>query len=331
MAKRILIDQHHDYLTESLYMLFQDRLGYEVFTPVGMEWFKDGYWAINDIEATAIQYLSPGSRPYPAYEPIKHRNSMTLEDFKKTEFDLILASLPSHVQPFIKLRDLYQPKAKLIMQIGNQWSFDTSFPIRNILASAKIPPLPGFNVVEYHQEFDTKIFNYEPAKDTHKIFCFINCIGVVDLYRPDWTLFLRLEELLPEWEFKSFGGQTRDGALSTPEAVATKMKEATFIFHSKNQSDGFGHAVHQGMAVGRPILVNYGDYKDKLAGQKLIPGVNCINVDNRTPESLAQEIRAVAESPQLMEMGMNIYNKFKELVNYDREELQIRDFLSRLQ
>lgn len=41
---RVLADYHHHDLFESLAILFEDRLGWELYRPIGMEWFDEGYW-----------------------------------------------------------------------------------------------------------------------------------------------------------------------------------------------------------------------------------------------------------------------------------------------
>lgn len=53
MAVRVLTDFHHSSLLRATNMLFQDRLGLSVFRPIGMEWFTEGFWAVNDQEDTA--------------------------------------------------------------------------------------------------------------------------------------------------------------------------------------------------------------------------------------------------------------------------------------
>lgn len=326
-------------------MLFEDRLGHELYFPIGMEWYPD-FWDIQPFKETAQQFLQPNSQPYPptpstskvlaeaegifsieSFEGTPPTKGLEFERFKKEKFDIIIASVPQHVDKFIKLRDLYQPQAKLIFQVGNAWAFDMSFPIKNILAAAKIPDLPGFNTCEYHEEFDTKVFHYEPAENTRKVYSFVNCLNSVDLYSRDWALFLRLEELLPEWEFKSFGGLCRDGAIGNIQEVANKMREATFIFHCKTQGDGMGLSIHQAAAVGRPLVTRASDYKGKLAEPLIVDAMTALGVDGRTPEEIAEIIKIDA----VKTMGLNIHRKFKEIVNFDDEEQQIRAFLEKLQ
>lgn len=346
---KILIDTHHQGLTEALHLLFSNRLGYEVYIQTGLEWRDEGYWAVQPFEATARQYLEPGSQPYPEYNPLnipvkeeagivyvkdfstgRMLKGITYDKFLETDFDLILASIPQHAEPFKKLASL--KNCPTIMQIGNAWTFDNSFPIKNILASAKIPPLPGFNVCEWHEEFDTDIFSYAAPQAGRKIYSFINCLSTADIYRDDWILFLQLEELLPEFEFKSFGGSCRNGSIGTIEEMAAKMKEATFIYQNKRSGDGFGFNIFCSAAIGRSLITRYSDYKGKLAEPLIEDGITSIITDNRAPEQIAAILRNIASRPTttLDLMSKNIYGNFRSNVNFDQEEQMIRQMLSNL-
>lgn len=318
--KNVFVDRHHDSLFNSLIILFEKRLGWKLSTQAGMAWYQEGLWDVFPHPSTAEQYL---------LREVEKEHGITLEQFKDTKFDVLLCSIPTHVNIWLKLKELYQPQAKLIFQVGNVWPFDHSFPIKNILASAVVPQLMGFNVLQYHQEFDLNSFHYEPVKEGRKIYSFTNCLNTVDLYRPDWDLFLQLESLLPEWTFKSYGGQTRDGAIS-PLDVAAKMREATFIYQCKTKGDGFGHVIHQAAAVGRPLITRFSDYEDKLA-ECLIDEITSISVDHATPETIANMIRETWDSGLTpITRGKNIYQKFKDNVDFEYEAEQIKQFLEHL-
>lgn len=318
---KILADRHHQGLTESLILLFQKRLGWEIYFQKGMEWYPE-FWDLQPFKDTATQYLERELEGLPG---------ITLEEFNNTTFDVLLCSVPQHVGMWLKLKELYQPQAKLIFQVGNMWTFDNNFPIKNILASAKVYPYIGFNVCEYHQEFDLEIFHFEPVKKEKKIYSFINCLNTVDLYKRDWELFLELEKLMPDWEFKSFGGQCRDGAIWDRKELADKMREATFIYQVKNQGDGYGHNIFSSAAVGRPLIVRASDYANKLA-ECLIDGTTSITIDHFTPPTVANVIRTSWDTdtftPEIR--GKNIYDKFKANVNFDVEAIKIDEFLTNL-
>lgn len=316
---KIFSDRHHQGLTESLILLFQKRLKGEIWFQKGLDWWKEGFWALQPFESTAIQYLERELEGLPG---------ITLEEFKNTKFGILLCSIPQHVDMWVKLRDLYQPQAKLIFQVGNMWAFDNSFPIKNILASAVVPDIPGFNICTYHQEFSTDLYNYEPPKRTKQIYSFINCINVLDLYKNDWGLFLELERLLPEFEFESYGGQTRGGAIAPQEEVAKLTKEADLIFHVKQNGDGYSYGMHTASSCGKIIITRLSDYKGKLA-EPLITPETCLIIDGKTPQQIADEIKILWDN-KLEIMSENMSNKFKEIVSFDQEEASIREFLTRL-
>jgi hypothetical protein len=352
---RVFTDFHHAGLLSSLQMLFEDRLGGELYRPIGMGWFDQGYWKLNDQLDTARQYLEIGNVPLDGTLPLNesttgllsptingvreaymckdidsggYNKAITLEEFARADFDILIASLPQHIQPFKKLIEIFQPKAKLIYQIGNQWDIPASL-VKNVMCSAKLPDLPkSLNVVEYHQEFDLSIFKPEPPSEKRKVYSFVNCLGTADLFKKDWELFLKLEELMPNWEFKSFGGQCRDGSMKGSQELADKMREATFIFHCKTGGDGYGHVIHNAAAVGRPLIVRKADYEGKLA-QSLIHPSTSILVDNLSPEDIAYEIE---EGYRFRESySSEMYKTFKEAVDFDREEQEIRKFLDQLE
>jgi len=313
---KVFSDSHHQGLTQSLKMLFIGRLGYELRFPKGIEWYEQHLWNVYDHIDTAKQYLERETEGV---------LGITLDEFRATRFDILICSIPQHVPIFIKLRDQFQSQAKLIFQVGNAWSFEESFPIKNILASAKIPYLPNFNVVEYHQEFDLNTFYPTPIQNYRKVYSFINCLNTTELYERDWKLFLELERLLPDWEFRSFGGQCRDGWCNGPLETAEKMREATFIFQVKTDGDGYGHGIFSAAAVGRPIITRFSDYQGKLA-EPLITSNSSIRVDNLSPETIAEMITLT--NPDLSSLA--IQERFKENVDFDAEERSIRQFLDRL-
>lgn len=353
---KVFVDFHHHALLQSLILLFEKRLGGEVYRPIGLEWYEQGFWLVYDHPATAAQYLSKDQlyKPEDGTPPLNQiieqekgiylchdisgeisNKAIDLEKFKETKFDILIASLPQHIEPFKKLISLYQPQAKLIYQIGNQWNIDQNV-VKNVMASANVPIPQGINGIVYHQEFDLDTFYYSPPDPTSKkIYSFINCLNAVDIYKKDWELFLELEKLMPDWEFKSFGGQCRDGAINDNKELADKMREATFIYQVKSEGDGYGHVIHNAAAIGRPLITRYSDYKNKLA-EPLIGITTSIQVDNGTPQQIANEIERTFNNempmihPRLESMSQAIFNKFHNTVNFDQEEQKIRTFLDNL-
>ena len=340
---KIFTDLHHTDLAYSLYLLLEKRLKHQLFRPIGMEWFTEGYWKINDLEATARQYLEVGSKPDDGTNPLNdiyndrneycevhdpHNNylqrAITLDVFKRTEFDVIIASVPQHVKPFQELIEKYQPKAKLVFQMGNHFDIH-GLGIKNLMASTIPFPFCG-NEVFYHQEFSTEVFSPSSDKPKKQIVSFINCLrqngGMQNYYE--------LKNLMWDYEFFSFGGQCDDGGISNTRDISQIMRESAFGFHCKWGADGYGHILHNFFACGTPVIVNYKDYKDKLGGKLLIPDETCIVAEiGDNMEKVAEKIHNL--SPLQYEwMRQRTYDKFLETVDFEKDAEKVKKFLVRL-
>lgn len=332
---KVLADLHHQSLFSSLVMLFEKRLGYEIFRPIGMEWFLEDYWRINNQFDTAEQYLRPGSIPADGTPPLNEAEDLkygiTLEDFKKTKFDILIASVPQHIDPFKELIDVYQPDAKLIYQVGNMWTVDAT-KVKNVMASALIPNIPSnINYVQYHQEFPLNVFYPSSFKPDKRIYSFVNCLNTADLFKEDWELFQALEKLLPAWDFKSFGGQCRDGNMNGYDELAAKMRGTAFGFHCKTGGDGYGHILHNLARSGVAPIIRKRDYANKLAEAFIEDGVTAITVDHKTPEQIAAQIEFMYNTPFLLkQIREELAKRFLLLVNFDEEEKEIQQFLENL-
>ncbi len=360
--KRILVDYHHTSLLTSLKMLFGDRLRYMLYRPIGIEWFDEGFWAINNARETAEQFLSldqqykpgDGTPPLNTFVPditlqrdkvlgetpengvyycgfgSEINRACTLDFFKKNKFDLVLCSIPQHIEPFKRLIKEYMPDAKLIFQVGNDWDFETLGGM-NVLASVRPRRVPdNVNVMFYHQEFDTNIFRKRLLTPTKKINSYIN---ILQNTGQGWQDFTQLEEILQRkgFEFKSYGGQCRDGNIGGgPADMAESIKESMFVFHVKPGGDGFGHVIHNAYAMGRPVITRRSHYEGKLAAELLIPGT-CIDLDECSIADAANRLVRLSHSPlQLAKMGKAAHDRFKQIVNYDLEGERIKSWLTNL-
>jgi len=355
MAVRVLTDFHHSSLLRSLIMLFEDRLGMEVYRPIGMQWFAEGYWAINNQYDTAKQYLSMDQVPsdgtpvlnrehkkpkplntpknkekgiFYCYDPggTDVNRACTLDFFKNKRFDYLIASIPAHIPLYKRLISEYHPSAKLIVQMGNEWPFEF-WEGNNILASVKPRQIESANAIFYHQEFSTKIFKPTPCRPTKKVYSFVNVLQNMPQAQGD---FDELERLLKPYgyEFGSYGGQNRDGNMNGPRELADKMHDAEFILHSKPGGDGFGHIIFNAYAVGRPVITRSSQYRERLAEELLVPGTY-IDLDKLGHTLTAQAIQAHGLD-KLEQMGKRASERFQEVVNYEKEAEEIAGWLTRL-
>lgn len=347
----VFADHHHSSLTRSLVMLFQDRLGAEIFRPIGMSWFTNGYWAINNLEDTARQFLDPdcqavadGTPPlnvqsaavsggvYNIYDPgnVTTHKAVTFDAFKDMKFDYVIASIPEHILPFQRLIAKYQPQAKLVIQVGNNWHLEL-LAGHNILASVKSVYGPhNTNVCYYRQEFDTNIFcppDEPPEKP--RISSYINVLQ-------EWPVgfgdFNYLESQLREHgiEMKSFGGQCRDGNFAGPHALAESMKQDSMIFHVKDYGDGFGHIAHNALACGVPLIVR-GRFTRGTLIADLLNDSFCIDLDLYTAREGVDEILSVFDdSYALASLREQARNAFVKNVDFAADAKRVGEWLRTL-
>lgn len=346
---KIFSDRHHSSLTRSLQILFEERLGYELYTPIGIEWFDNGYWAIGNPypnpRDTALQYLDMRGGEYKrnsnlngdfrtvngtreVYDP-DHKvwlKTVTFSEFQKEKFDILIASYIDHIIPYWKLIQVYQPRAKLIHHAGNNWVSQIDWSVaKNVMASTAPFPYPSDkNVVFYHQEIDYKLFTYEKSYVPNAVMSFVNVLGGKDL-----RMFLDLEKQLHGFSFFAYGASCRNGSLPVA-GHAEKLKQTQFVFHWKEGGDGFGHSLFTAFACGKPPIVNKNQYRKQLAEKLMQDGVTCIDIGNLSATDAAKKILEFSHKDKYKEMSEAAYKRFCEVVDYNKEEDEIRKFLAKL-
>lgn len=326
---KIFCDRHHQSLWESLQLLFEKRLGHELFHPYGMDWFPE-HWALarpyGDNIDTAKQFLASGV-PTDGTAVINPTRGISFDDFKKTPFDIIIASYYPHIEIYERLRQRYQPQAKLIAQYGNEWPIH---PLcKNLLSSTAPFQIPSnINACWYHQEINQAVFKPYNAFPSRRITSFSNAMPLNDLFKQDWQDFLQLESLLPDFEMKSFGGGCRNGSLSQ-EDVAKEMNNSQWIVHFKKGGDGFGHVLHSAFACGVPVIYKGSQYKGKLGGELLIHLETGIDIEAMGLQTAADYLRSLSIDA-MMDYRKRVLEKFRQKVNYNKEEEEIRGFLQKL-
>jgi hypothetical protein len=345
----IFVDFHHSSLLRSLVLLFEKRMNHAVYRPIGMEWFYQGYWAINSSEDTAKQFLfqdyqsvTDGTPPlnrtstsdcglYRVYDPgqVSSHRAVTFEAFKHMKFDIIIASIPAHVPLYQRLIEVYQPQAKLVVQVGNEWDL-SYFSGLDILASIKPRSVPeDTNVMFYHQEFDLDIFKATWPKKTNFVSSYIN---VLQGMKVGWPDFLALEKGLSRHGVKmsSYGGQCRDGNLNGVRELAESMSNDQFIFHVKDGGDGFGHILYNAYACGRPVITRKSFYKGKLA-EELMNEKNTIDLDEISAGDAVELITEIMnDQTKMTEACQAAYSSFYSCVNYKEEAEAVSSWINQI-
>lgn len=338
---KVFADFHHFDLYYSLQLLFEKRLGFELYRPIGTEWATSGYWKIAEPYGnnpdTVRQFLGLDTHKwesgkflngdyhledgvYYIFDPIhqNHQKAITLETFSQMDFDLVISSIPAHDVSFSQLIRDRMPRAKHIAQMGN--SYQTT-DVKNVMCSCSPYPVPeDKNVVFYHQEFPLDVFSYKEPIQTNLVSSFVNCL-------PKQDVFNLFEASLPELKFSSYGIGNRDGTVTGLQGIADIMQNSLFGYHVKPGGDGFGHIIHNWFASGRPVIIEGNDYRDKLAGNLLQDGVTCVDLDKHSFNESIDLIRRYSEPGLHKYTCEQVRKRFDEVVNFDQEENLIKSFL----
>jgi hypothetical protein len=347
---RIFSDLHHEDLFYSFQLLFEKRMGAELYRPIGLEWYTEGFWAIFPHVDTAKQYLDTSAIPPVnihgvsvteehgegawinknnslAQEGIyfvpdkQHLNGLphkaiTLEYFKQNKFDILLCSIPAHLPLWNKLKQLYQPQAKVIFQAGNNWGY---IDCKNLLTSSVSTTNRGHQVY-YHQEFDTSVYKPGAFKNKKSI------VNLQHLAQSAKHLQL-LESALQDWDVKIHGAGNRDSpcpSLLLPEV----LQQAGFLWHVKVGGDGYGYNLHQAAACGTPLIVN-SQYINGTTAEALCRwGETAIDIKGKSTEAIKLEILHCYEKYD--EISSKTYSNFNEKVDFDKEYKDILNFMDGL-
>jgi len=342
---KVFADLHHSDLYYSLYLLFEERLGWELYRPIGMEWFTRGYWKIaepygNKMD-TVGQFLDINDQGWDQEENLNgehyeegdvyrvfdpghdyHHRAITLEVFKSMDFDVVMPTYEAHDSAYTILRNKYQPQAKLIAQMGNTGQL-TDLP--NVLHTVPYIPKPGQNAIYYHQEIDPDHYKYVPPNpSTKNIFSMVNCL-------PYEEIFYAYKDALPEVDMRAYGADCPDGALFGSAGVSAMMRKANIGWHLKPQ-DGFGHTAMGWFASGRPVVTYMSDVVGfgGEAPDLFESGVTCLDLQAHSFGENCHLIREMLYPPNNLEWSERVLKRFREIINYDEEADNIKQFLEEI-
>ena len=167
---RVLCDAIHADLWESLRLLFEERLGWEFYRPIGMEWADKGIWRFEQHQpygaGVAHQFLDTWPTDVDDDGFLVRRDTthpgqsirlVTYEDARDQRWDLVLATLAENEQGWWQFAQ--EVGAHYGIQVGNQGAANL-WPLAEFgLLSVTTPGLkPWKPHVYYRQEFDTGLF-----------------------------------------------------------------------------------------------------------------------------------------------------------------------------
>ena len=344
---RVLADLHHQALFHSLKMLFEDRLGWELYRPIGEEWWHEGFWHVYNHPQTANQFLGlhqAADMPmdvhgvplieferknlhYRVEDGIHYvrdvgwgttHRAVRLEKFREMDFDILVSSIPAHIEPFNKLIRQSHPKAKHIFQVGNRW---THLPgVQNIMASTA-PFSSKVHTVFYHQEFDLNTWDYSEPKYHNVLASFVHYMKKAK----------RLKSMkLPGWDLFCWGAGM-DKPLQGVGQVSAAMRDTSWIWQYKPGGDGYGHNIYNAYSMGRPMIVWGSQYKGCLAEELFTHGETCIDVEQTgSLDDLANLLLTLSDPHNHKRICKQAHERFKKCVDFDAEFEKMKKFLEDL-
>lgn len=339
---KVLADYHHADLFESLQILFEDRFGWSLYRPISMEWYDEEYWNFERQfhgDAVAKQYLQPWGDDALGHKdkfwlredrthPGRRHKMLTLAQARELKPDIVIASVPQNEGGLARFAK--EVGAHYGVQIGNQWQQTDWDAAEFGLISATIEPPPKPHVI-YRQEFSLKDFapSLPPREGQFKINSFVQCL-------PEnpraYEEFVNFAETTPDFKwgiYGAYGTHEPDayacGNLPNTPEVARGIRETDVVWHTKEWSDGYGHVIHNAFASGRPVFGRRAYYEDKLAGPLWVDGVTCVDIGNRLPSQVRDELRRLRDDEEAhLAMCVASATRFREVVNFEAEAEQIK-------
>ena len=294
----VLADRHHAGLYRSLQLL-GDRLGWDLRTPVGLDWWHAGVWNFGRStwgdDRLAQQFLTDVDGKWTTSEdpefPGAIVHGVTLEQARTMRWDLIIASAEDNQWGFADFAK--GVGARFVMQVGNtrqtvDWSLD---PLA--IVSSEVPIIG--RGVRYHQEMDPEYRWHDPAEaDRYSVRSFVNLMPRIEC----GPLMADAQALTPDLRWGVHGIDCPDGVVKPTSDLAALMASAGFGWHDKVTGDGFGHVIHGWAAIGRPIVGHASHYKGQMAEHLWQDGRTCIDLDEHPLTEAVQMMRAIADDPE---------------------------------
>lgn len=339
---KILADYHHSDLFESYMLTLHDRLGYEVYRPIGMEWFDSGIWQFEKHhhgDAVAHQYLDiwGTDRDCGDYwerddttHPGRVLRMVTLDQARAQDWDIIISSLPDND---VGMAALAREKgAKFGVQIGNE-AQHSAWELADFgLVSASMPYQPPKPFVIYHQEFRLSDFRWEWPDNRREVGSWVQCFPENAV---PYAEFLDIARVTPDFDWRIYGAygthpidEYACGNLPNTPAVAKSMRQARIAFHAKSWSDGYGHVIHNIAATGRPLIGRASYYADKLAGPLWAEGVTSFDLDSHSRDELVAIMRRLRDDDEYwLRISENMLERFEQVVNFEEDAAHIKGLL----
>lgn len=343
---RWLIDYHHSDLFESYQLTLHDRLGHDLYRPIGMEWFTEGIWQFEKHhhgDAVAHQYLDLWDSDRDCGDhwerddkthPGRVLRMVTFEQARSQKWDIVLSSLPDNDRGMAALAREWG--AKFGVQIGNE-AQHSAWELADFgLVSASMHYLPPVPYVIYHQEFSLADFRFEwPPKNRNEVGSWVQCFAENPV---PYAEFLETARQTPDFDWRIYGAygwhpvdEFSAGNLPNTPAVARSMRDTRIAYHAKSWSDGYGHVIHNIAACGKPLIGRASYYADKLAGPLWVDGVTSFDLDSHSREELIAIMRRLRDDDDYhYQISEQMYERFRQVVDFEEDAAKIKALLEGL-
>ena len=307
-----------------------------------MDWFNEGYWNHERAwhgDAIARQYLQAWGDDEPGLRfDLGHgrwQNIVTLEEARDLRPDIVISTLAHNHEGFARFAS--EVGATFGLQLGNvrfspidmaedRWDLAKFGLVSSILPA----PVSKPHVV-YHQEFSLTDFHPEPIvpHSPLRVASFVQCFAENER---TYALFTEAADLSPAFDWRVFGAygskpldRFAAGNIDHCTDIGPTMREQDIAWHGKQWSDGFGHVIHNWFSVGRPVIGYESYYRDQLAGPLWQEGVTSFDITDKTAHEVGNLLSELQREPErIVAMGEAAAARFREVVDYDAEEVAIR-------
>lgn len=346
----ILIDYGgHSDLFYTMHLLFEKRLGYKLFFPIGQDWVDKGYVtghynlasteAVNDEIIDGIHIFHRKMEPANGFFDMR---GVTFDQFLKMDWDIIATTTYYQEKPFYELVKDCKPNALFLRQIANIREKSLGY-CKNLLLGAAYNPvdyagnqhpqqsfiLNGKNHFIYIPE-QYEGYHYTEPTNNKLIVCLARHISPEDLFA--WNQCKKVFEPLG-FTFKMYGGQYQPyevdekyGETISHPLLPAGIKESTFVWYTKPHGGG-GFTVRQALACGRPVIIRkrYSSIHTIIECELFKHGINCIDLDfeNNDFALLKQWIDPVVYK----EVSKNTAQVFQNDTKFAETAEQIRNWL----
>lgn len=320
---RVFADWHHPSLWESLSILFEDRLGWQLYSPGGAGWLGRG-WSMSGATPgwTAEDYLYwPDAEDRgdhsdllePEY-PARRRKLVSREQFAAASWDVVIATLGQHQQSFAKLAQ--ETGATFVHHVGDaKRRIERTNPRAVLIASANVP-----GAVVHHQEFDVDLFGPAPLQERDLVSSFMLRLGSTS---GPWEWLAQSPGL--RWWAVECESMRGPGYVAPMADVAAQMRRSGWVWHDKRIGDGYGHVLFTAAAMGRPLIGHASHYAGLLGEHLWQDLVTCVDLDRHDPGEAARLIRAISRDRDWHdEMSAEIRSRFVEAVDFAAEAEAVR-------